>query len=116
MRACLGVHRRVTLRRPDGKLAWPSGSFWTGLGAVSVLGMLTYPLPTAWLGLAGFLIATVARRQMSGRLPSRTPLALPLGLYLGGAVVGLYATTTPLSARRSSLWDDRRPGDVLPRY
>ena len=98
MRARLGFPRRVTLRRPDGKLAWPSGSFWTGLGALGVLGLLTYPLPTAWLGLGAFLIATVARRRMSGRLPSSTPLALPLGLYLGGAAVGLYVTTTPVSA------------------
>lgn len=73
----------------------PTASVGIGLGALSVLGLLTYPLPSAWLGLGGLVALGLARWWLLGRPFPSSPLTVPLGLYLAGAGLGLYATVRP---------------------
>jgi O-antigen ligase len=61
-------------------------------GGLCVLGLLSYPLPTAWLGLVVLVALTAARWYRWGRPFPATPYNVPIGLYAAGALVGLYAT------------------------
>jgi O-antigen ligase len=63
-----------------------------------VLGLLSYPLPLAWLGAGGLLGLAAARWHLTGRPFARTPFTLPLGLYLAGGAVGLYIAPAPETA------------------
>src|SRR5688572_14818106 len=71
---------------------------WFGLGAASTLGLLTYPLPTAWLGLAGLVALALARWHRLGSPLPPTRLNLVLGLYLAGALIGLIVSTRSSTA------------------
>lgn len=62
---------------------------------LGVLALLSYPLPTAWLGLLDLLALGGLRWWRLGRPFPPSPLTVPLGLYLAGAAVGLYATIRP---------------------
>ena len=70
-----------------------------GVGGLSVLGLLSYPLPFAWLGVGGLLGLAAARWYLTGRPFARSPFTLPLVLYLAGGAVGLYIAPTPGTAQ-----------------
>jgi tetratricopeptide (TPR) repeat protein len=65
------------------------------LGGLCVLGLLSYPHPSAWLGLAGLGVLLVGRWRLTGRLLPDSPFSLPGSLYLAGAAVGLYVSVQP---------------------
>ena len=48
-------------------------------GALAVLGLLSYPLPAAWLGLAALAALTAARWYSQGRPFPATPFNGPIG-------------------------------------
>jgi tetratricopeptide (TPR) repeat protein len=63
-----------------------------------VLGLLMYPLPLAWLGLGGLALLAAARWRRRRWPCSGSPFSLPLGLYLAGGAIGLYASVSPQTA------------------
>jgi O-antigen ligase/tetratricopeptide (TPR) repeat protein len=65
---------------------------WIATGCLAMLGLLTYPSAAAWLSGVMLLILAGSRWLLLGSPFPRTPFALPLGLYLAGALVGMYAT------------------------
>jgi tetratricopeptide (TPR) repeat protein len=69
------------------------------LGVLGIIGLLLYPTPVAWLGLAALLVAAALGWRYLGWSPRCSLFGLPLGLYLAGAVVGLLSTVSgPLFA------------------
>ena len=69
------------------------------VGLLGVLGLLSYPLPTAWLGLLALVGLAGVRWRRLGRPCPASPFSLPLGLYLAGAAVGLYVAVRPEMAQ-----------------
>jgi O-antigen ligase/tetratricopeptide (TPR) repeat protein len=69
------------------------------LGTASVVCLLTYPWPTAWLGLFGLLLLWLIRVRSGARARLGLALLLPLLLFFLGALVGLYATVAPSTAQ-----------------
>jgi hypothetical protein len=69
------------------------------IGALPALALLTYPLPTAWLGLAVIATLPGVRRKRAGRPFPASALGVPLLLYLAGAVIGLAVSDRPLLAQ-----------------
>lgn len=80
---------------PAASAARPAPGAATLVGVLSVLGLLSYPLPAAWLGVVGLLGLGAARWWCRGRPLPTSPFALPLGLYAAGAVVGLATAVRP---------------------
>ena len=67
----------------------------TALGVGSVLGLLSYPLPFAWLGLGGLAILAAARWRTVGRPLPASAYSVPLALYLAGTAIGWYVSLRP---------------------
>src|SRR5687767_270307 len=64
-----------------------------GVGGVTcVLGLLSYPLPVAWLCLVVLAAVASARWYLRGQPLPGTQFNVPIGVYAAGALVGLYAT------------------------
>ena len=74
------------------------GGLWIALGVLSVAGLMIYPLPPARLGLGGLALLGAGRWWRRGRPCPSSPFNLPLGLYLAGGAVGLYASVSPQTA------------------
>ncbi len=68
------------------------------LGALSVLGLMSYPLPFAWLGLAAALGLAARRWWLRGSPLAGSAYTLPLALYGLGALVGLPISLDPAAA------------------
>jgi tetratricopeptide (TPR) repeat protein/O-antigen ligase len=60
-----------------------------------MLSLLSYPLVSRWAGLGLLLALVLARTWLLGRAFPASPLNLPLGLYLVGALVGLQFSLLP---------------------
>ena len=67
----------------------------SGLGALSVLSLLAYPLPIAWGGVGGLGLLAVLRWRAKGKPFASSPFVLPFGLYLAGALIGLFVGVRP---------------------
>lgn len=65
------------------------------LGGLSTLGLLSYPLPTAWLGLFGLLGLALARWRLRAAPVPSSSFTIPIGLYLVGGVIGLMVAIHP---------------------
>jgi O-antigen ligase len=70
----------------------------TVVAVLSIVALLAYPHPSAFAGAIGLVALVVTRRYLVGRALPPSPLSVPFGLYLGGAVVGLYVTLRPDTA------------------
>lgn len=64
----------------------------TVLQVVCVLGLLIFPRPGAWAGLVGLLGLAAVRWWVTGRPVPKSPLDLPILLFLAGALVGAGVT------------------------
>lgn len=67
-------------------------------GAATVLALLTAPLVTAWVGLAGLLAILAGAAFRSGALFPRSPFTLPFMLYVLGAGIGWVNAVRPTTA------------------
>jgi O-antigen ligase len=76
----------------------PPTRVWGGLGAISVLSLLSYPSPMAWLGVGGLVGLALARWRLLGRPFAGSPFAAPFLLYVGGALLGLRISVHPQPA------------------
>ncbi|MFN0072792.1 MAG: O-antigen ligase family protein [Chloroflexota bacterium] len=68
------------------------------LGLLTTLGLLSAPLPTAWLGAAGLVGLIVASLRSAGDVRQGLIWLFPTALFLAGAVLGLQVTVQPDAA------------------
>jgi O-antigen ligase/Flp pilus assembly protein TadD len=75
-----------------------SQKVWLTLAVVSFVGLLTAPLPTAWIGLAALAAILLGRGRALVRAGAGLPYWLSIAPYLVGALVGYAISIRPGAA------------------
>src|SRR5215211_7282699 len=75
-----------------------SQKIWLTLAVVSFVGLLTAPLPTAWIGLAALAAILLGRGRALVRAGAGLPYWLSIAPYLVGALVGYAISIRPGAA------------------
>jgi tetratricopeptide (TPR) repeat protein len=72
--------------------------FWLILAATAILGLLSAPLPSLWVGVAALVAVLIGRGRTLVKTGAGAPFWLAMTLYLAGALVGYAVTIRPDTA------------------
>jgi Flp pilus assembly protein TadD len=83
-----GLQDNPTQRRP----------LWAILAAIAVLGLLTAPLPSAWVGVAALIVVLICQGRTLVNTVAGVSFWLAMAPFLAGAFVGYAVTIRPDTA------------------